>query len=644
MLHTIRSYACRIIHVFCWIIVCAPADAQEREIRLSSDGLVDTVRISRLVQEGEKIRKADPETAMMYFDSALVLSRAAGYHYGIADALVNTGRALLDLKRYTDSRNVLVQAIPYIHDADVQRPGLKVRWYNTLGGVYAMMGYNDSAVYNLFLGMKEYSGRNITDHLLLGGIYANIAAAMFSSRQLEPFTYYTGKALQIARHINDTNLLTVVYSNLASAWKVMQHPDSSIWYTSKALKLYLGQNRLREAQTALCDIGGVWLQEGNLQMAATLLDSAARLYPAGVETNTILQQRWGRLHYLAGNHRQALTHYQKALALNNQEGGRPLNLNVYRNLADIYAATGQYREAYNTRTAYAELWEKMFNEELVRSTNELQVKYRLLEKNQELMQQQLQLTEQQAQLKQKNIWIGAIGFSSMVLILFILFAYRTRQKMQQEKIQQSERSRIARDLHDGMGALLSAIKMNYTLLGKQRELSQTETFHDGMQLINEMRDELRATAYNLMPENIVRQDLGDAVHTLCNRMQKGHDNIQIDVQTYGDLTILDNELYFSVYRMTEELINNSLKHAAATEILVQLMLYEDRLHITVEDNGKGFDPETLPGDNGMGLHNLSERARQVKGTLRIISQPGMGACIELEVPYRKRKKPEKSVK
>src|SRR5690606_23012732 len=202
------------------------------------------------------LRKTDPDKAMMYFDSALALSRPAGYNYGIANALIHTGRALLDKKRYRDSRNMLIQAIPYVHDADLQYPDLKVRWYSTIGGVYAMRGYNGSAAYNLLVGLKEYSTSDLSDRLLLGGMYANVAAAMFGSRQLEPFSHYADKALQIARTINDTNLLTVVYSNLASAWKVIQHPDRSIWYTSRARELYLGHNRLREVQTARCDSGG----------------------------------------------------------------------------------------------------------------------------------------------------------------------------------------------------------------------------------------------------------------------------------------------------------------------------------------------------------------------------------------------------
>ncbi len=638
MFQVFRSWLWKLATMLCCLVTIASADAQEREYRLSSDGFMDTTRISRLLDLGEQLRKTDPEQALKYFDTALVLSQNAGYDYGIAIATIGTGRAMIDCKQYRDSRNKLMEAIPYIQNVEVQYPLVKVTWYSTLGGVYSLMGYNDSAVYNLFLGLKEYTVRGINNPSVLGGIYANIAAAMFGSRQLEPFTYYIDKALRIAEYTRDTNLLVVIYGNLASAWRVRKQPDSSILYHSKAMELLLSQNRLREAQTTICDIAAVWMQAGDFQKAEMLLDSATNLYPSGAANNSVLQQRWGRLYFLKNDYHRALVHYQAALALNAKEGGRPLNLNVYQNLADIYAALGKYREAHDHRRAYTELNAKMFNEELIRTTNELQIKYRLLEKDKALMEQQLQLATQHAQLKQKNIWIGAIGFSSLMLIIFMVFAYRTRQKIQQEKIQHNERSRIARDLHDGLGALLSAIKMNYTLLGKHHALAKTDTYQDGMQLINEMRDELRTTAYNLMPDSIVRQNLGDAVHTLCNRMQKGHDSVQIDVQTYGDLTILDNELYFSVYRMTEELINNCLKHSGATEILVQLMLYEDRLHIAVEDNGRGFDPEALPEDIGMGLNNLTERTKQIGGVLRIVSQRGMGACIELEVPYKKRKR------
>ncbi len=612
--------------------------AQEELIKIHTLPAVDTAFIDTLLSRARQFQSDSSSLSLEYSDSAINLSFAAHYSYGVAHGLVVKAYALKEEKAYLVSQQTFFEALALARKTSSIEPALIAQIYNSIGGLYQMQGYTDSALQYIFMGYSEYLKKGIYNQRLLGSIYSNTAACMLSFGDIESFEWYIKRALYLARRTNSTGLLTSIYGNISYAWKMSGNLSKSIQYASMNVQLFKSLGNLRKVQTALCDIAGVYFMQDDTLRAAQYLDSAVSLYPEGMQNNTILLQRLARLHYLRGDYRTAIRHSQSALSLNNLEGGRPLNLNVYYLLTDIYTHMGNYREALKWSIAYADLNDSIFNEAVMRISGEMEVKYRLNEKNQELLNKQQQLDLNKLRLKQKNIWIGAIALSSCSLILFVIFSYRTKQKLQQEKIRNAERNRIARDLHDGIGALLSAIKMNYILIGKSPSLSQTETFRDGMELIDEMRDELRAIAYNLLSDNITHRDLGDAIRMLCHKLQKNYSHIHMHIQVLGDIYIDNADLFTTLYRIAEEVIHNSLKHSGCTEILVQVMQHDQLIRITIEDNGKGFDVHaTEMSTRGMGLKNIRERVRQYKGTVQIISGDGQGTSVELAIPCKHKK-------
>jgi signal transduction histidine kinase len=187
-----------------------------------------------------------------------------------------------------------------------------------------------------------------------------------------------------------------------------------------------------------------------------------------------------------------------------------------------------------------------------------------------------------------------------------------------------ERTRLARDLHDGLGGMLSVVKLNLKGMRKNAmlEYADVQLFEKAMSTLDESIHELRRVAHNMMPDSLSRFGLKTAIADFCV-------GIPIVKFTYfGDEKRLDPKLEVMIYRTIHELINNALKHADATHILVQIIQEPERIALTVEDNGHGFDPASAT--KGTGLANIRTRVASYNGSMVVDSKSGTGTEINIE--------------
>jgi two-component system NarL family sensor kinase len=201
------------------------------------------------------------------------------------------------------------------------------------------------------------------------------------------------------------------------------------------------------------------------------------------------------------------------------------------------------------------------------------------------------------------------------------------------KGQEEERSRIAKDLHDGLGSLLSGTKLSFMNVRENIPLTpETNAMFDkSLSMLDNTIGDLRKVAQNLMPEALVKFGLQEALRDFCNSIQSSTD-IKVVYQQFGEKRKLNNTAEVFIYRMVQELVANILKHAKATEIMVQLMMDENSTSLTVEDNGKGFDLNTLQHKNGAGIRNINYRVQYLNGTLDIDTTPGSGTSVNIQLP------------
>ena len=290
----------------------------------------------------------------------------------------------------------------------------------------------------------------------------------------------------------------------------------------------------------------------------------------------------------------------------------------------------------------------------------MEAKYQNEKKQQAILQLEKDKQIQSLSIKQKST-LNYILVGSLAALLIVSFlGYRNlrhrqllakqQDELQQQRIrelekdrqlvavdsllkgQEEERSRLAKDLHDGLGGLLSGVKFSLSNMKDNLIITPDNmaVFERSLDMIDTSIRELRRVAHNMMPEMLVKFGLDEALKEYCNSINSTK-LITVKYQSFGIDTRMDSSKEIIIYRIVQELLNNTLKHAAASEALVQLIKEEKRLSVLVEDNGKGFDPSVLETNKGAGWTNIRSRVDYLQGRMDIKSEAGKGTTVTIDV-------------
>jgi signal transduction histidine kinase len=319
---------------------------------------------------------------------------------------------------------------------------------------------------------------------------------------------------------------------------------------------------------------------------------------------------------------------------------KPLQRMAYDVLNYLEAESGNYKKAFEYLGYYTDLSASIMSDDDQHQINFLEAKYENARKESEI-----------SKLKFKTrLWFSFIVILFLVLIISYLY-YKNRQRIakilsevQQKEIirlqhenqliatqavQQgeiSERIRLSRDLHDGLGGLLSATKLKIANMRGNLTIPEyyVPTFNSALEMLDNSIKELRSVAHNLMPESLMKYGLKSAIADFCNSIET------VSFYFYGNDRRLDDRMEVAIYRIVYELVNNALKHANAQQINVQLIIEENRINILVQDNGKGFDTKLIENNNNGGIKNIQNRVASFNGILNLSSTPGSGTEISVE--------------
>jgi signal transduction histidine kinase len=188
--------------------------------------------------------------------------------------------------------------------------------------------------------------------------------------------------------------------------------------------------------------------------------------------------------------------------------------------------------------------------------------------------------------------------------------------------EEKERSRLAKELHDGIGGILSASKMHLSIF---KNRSDDPELQKSLSLIDTASSEVRNIAHNLAPEMLAKYGIDKALEAFCERVS--NPQLQVLYYRYGELPSLELNFQMAVYRIVQELINNAMKHSEGDQAVVQMNIHDQAMHIAVEDNGKGLSTEN---SQGIGLMNLKSRVAAMNGVMEIDSREGEGTSVLLE--------------
>jgi signal transduction histidine kinase/predicted ATPase len=198
--------------------------------------------------------------------------------------------------------------------------------------------------------------------------------------------------------------------------------------------------------------------------------------------------------------------------------------------------------------------------------------------------------------------------------------------------QYTERKRMARDLHDGLGSLLSSVRLRFN--GLQHEVfekvpEKANRYRDSLRLLDEAIDELRQISHNMVPASLSRFGLGPALNTFATQVRASGE-LEVDLQILGLEERLPEEMEVHIYRICQELVQNVIKHARASKLRIQIIRHDDAINISVEDNGIGMIKDSVT--RGFGFSTIQSNVDLFKGTFTIESQPGKGCLVLIDLP------------
>jgi len=319
----------------------------------------------------------------------------------------------------------------------------------------------------------------------------------------------------------------------------------------------------------------------------------------------------------------------------------------YKYLSDIYAVTGRHQLAYEYFQKYKDASDSIINLDSKKYLTELEKKYETEKKDKQIILQQSQLQTR------KIINYVLIGSASALLIISLLSYrnYSQKQKLQQQRIadletqqqltateavlkgEERERTRLAKDLHDGLGGMLSGIKYSFNTMKGNLIMTpeNSQAFERSMDMLDSSIKEMRRVAHNMMPEALVKFGLDTALKDFCNEINQSG-ALQVSYQSIGlENAEIEQTVAITVYRIIQELLNNTMKHAAAKSALVQVTKSDGHLSVTVEDDGKGFDTAVLKSVNGIGWSNIQNRVEFLKGNVDVQSSNEKGTSVFIEL-------------
>ncbi|MEM9894874.1 MAG: sensor histidine kinase [Bacteroidota bacterium] len=517
------------------------------------------------------------------------------------------------------------------------------RVYLNLGSAFDAQGYKDSAIQNYLYSIEMF--QSLEDSLNAAYLKINIGLLFKSMEDFAKAESYYLEALAELEHLQDVFGMATINTNLASMYETQGKYREAIGFAEKGERLYVELGYKIYAIYPLETKAKSRAALGQLKDA--LLDfqngiSVARENAMNEELFTLLIG-CAKILIGEGSFTQASQLLNEASLLAGSSGSLEDLRDLHQLSYQTQRAKGQWREASNSLLQYQVYKDSILNKEKITVINGLETKYKVTLKEKEISDKNLQVQTQKATIaNQKSILIAVASGAGFLLLIGFIF-YNRKQAEQKQKLQaeretgyqnvinatEEERKRISKDLHDGIGQQLSALKLALVNLSKKVSDEGKEEIEKISERFSKSADDVRTISHQMMPRALMENGLLLAIEDLLQgAFQFSEIKYQFEHRLKSDR--FDEKIEISLYRITQELINNIIKHAGATEVSVQLIEVKNQLTLFVEDNGVGLSTK-LEG-KGMGLLNIQSRLEIVQGKVNYEQGDSSGTSAIVTIP------------
>jgi two-component system, NarL family, sensor kinase len=533
-------------------------------------------------------------------------------------------------------------------------------------GLLIASNLNDSVAYaelTRYLGMANYFKgdyeKALAYYFTTTGIYErrklnkelatvinDIAKLYRKTRDLKRALQNYERALQLYRSLNDSSGMQMIWNESGVVFEYQGNYDEAIRRYKTSLQLATLLKDESGKSWCYSFMAGAYALQSKFETAEdyNLRSLAIRQKLKDTFGLTLSYADMGVMYGSWNKYERAVYYLEESSKLAERMEYRELLSNNYAELSRIANVTGDYKKALDYYTWHTQLKDSLFNAQKTRQIEELSTLYETNKKEQQIELQQLTIKKQTTQI---FIILGFVVFAAVIsYLLYNRYRWKQQVKLQTEILKQQElaaqsileaeekeRTRIAKDLHDGVGQMMSAARMNLSSFyntAKIEDDDQSKSLVNIIQLVDDSCKEVRAVSHSMMPSALLNKGLPDAVEELTAKISNRA--LQVNFYSEGFTERLNITTETILFRVIQECINNSIKHADASTLDISLIYDNDGISVTIEDNGKGFLNDLQQKDDGMGLSNIRSRIQFLKGTVDIDSSPGNGTLVAIHVP------------
>jgi two-component system, NarL family, sensor kinase len=627
----------------------ALVDSLEKVIKTSQ---IDTVKVDALNKLAWQYRASDSTKAFQYLNQAEKLALECGDTLGYILSLNERGvvyknRIELDKANY-------YYDLAFEKAKEAKSMQMMASVLNNKASVMRMQRNMTGAIAKYYQALKLYQSEN--NYYGMGAAYNNLAEVFSMLGQMDKSRAYLLKTLSIRKKIDkeDNFIVANALRNLGFAAYFENKYSLSINYFEQALAIFKENKDSVGIGDVLVKIGNSLVESGNAKKGKTLIEEG---YKMGLEQNsylviTLAKESLAQAEWKEKNYSKAIQLLYETIELAKNAGDRNPIMESYEMLAMIYAEKGDFKEGFELQKKFAAVKDSIFSAENRSTLTEMEVKYNTEKKELENLKLKKTTTEQELKIARKNIFLGLVVALLLISGLVFTLIY-TRNKSKQKalmdaeilKVQEQknkaiieaeerERIRIAKDLHDGVGQMVSALKLQMSSLETGVEFKSEEErnrYIDMIAFVDETVKEVRSVSHSMMPNALIRSGLSSAVREFVQRISST-DKLKVDLEIVGLNDRLEQTTETVLFRVLQEIVSNIVKHANANHVTIQLIRHDHEITLMVEDNGKGFDTSKIQEFEGIGLKNLFSRVEFLNGTIHFDSNPGRGTTVTVDIP------------
>lgn len=664
--------ACTALQVLlsCWTArLHAQSEAEKIRSRLQAAS-TDSARVSLLLELGKCYEKSQPDSALESYRMAQRAALRAGQPQGRAQSLMHIGQLLSERGRGAEAMVVLERALPLFRKASDKKGEAEAALL--LADLCRAQGHPDKAIENYLL--AEIRNRETENLSAASAAFSGLAACYREKQDYAALLDAAQRRYSCMSETGDSTAIAAASIALGAALLLNEKPDSAIsWLNGAAAAAErLGDPLL--TITAREQIARWHYSEGRYKQALGIagnvcLETDSTLaYPHLIEVQLLM----GQCLLALKKTKPAEEAFGQALALAAGDTTGGMLASALRAVGEYYAEKGNHRKALEYQRAWIALSDS------IRTADEKALRQGMatLYNDADMALEAKENSKQDAGVMPDSVssapvfLVGGLALVLLLVAVIIFLQLRHRrhqalhhtetethqealrvlgqqvmqkdqelQRREQDAVklrdlirgQEHERLRLGRELHDGLGGMLAAARVQLEQLGRESgKAMPVERYLELQNLITRSAKELRDLSHELAPHGQERPGLSDMVQHYCERLS--NDTTRVNFELQGNPKAMETAREVVLFRVVAEILTNTLRHSQAAEAFVSLVYGETSLELSMEDNGRGFDVRQQI-EQGMGLKTLIARVAYLRGELDVLSATGKGTSYTITIPY-----------